>query len=75
MTAMHAEPDGEHWDGRFEFYLNPPEDEPDTEQSPCAALTAQWAQTLGVKHHREIGLRVGRNQETAVALHPLPPQA
>lgn len=27
--AMHSEPDGEHWDARFEFYLDGPDTEPD----------------------------------------------
>ncbi len=27
--AMHRELDGEHWDGRFEFYFDSPDDKPD----------------------------------------------
>jgi effector-binding domain-containing protein len=27
--SMHPESDGEHWDGRFEFYFDSPDDEPD----------------------------------------------
>jgi effector-binding domain-containing protein len=27
--AMHPESDGEHWDGRFEFYFDSPDEEPD----------------------------------------------
>lgn len=40
--AMHSEPDGEHWDGRFEFYFDSPEDEPDMTKwrTELAFLTA-----------------------------------
>jgi effector-binding domain-containing protein len=40
--AMHTEPDGEHWDGRFEFYLNGPDTEPDMAKwrTELAFLTA-----------------------------------
>jgi effector-binding domain-containing protein len=40
--AMHPEPDGEHWDGRFEFYFDSPDDEPDMTKwrTELAFLTA-----------------------------------
>lgn len=40
--AMHAEPDGEHWGGRFEFYLDGPDTEPDMTKwrTELAFLTA-----------------------------------
>ncbi len=40
--AMHTEPDGERWDGRFEFYLDDPDTEPDMTKwrTELAFLTA-----------------------------------
>lgn len=40
--AMHPESDGEHWDGRFEFYFDSPDDQPDMTKwrTELAFLTA-----------------------------------
>ncbi len=37
--SMHREADGEHWEGRYEFYLDSPHDQPDM---------AKWRTTLAV---------------------------